>query len=61
MVPVSQLEKDPNVSENDGAEINNNLAFIETLLLKEKPEEDKLSETSSDQRIVKLWLKPGLI
>ena len=41
---LSQLEKELNVSEQDGAEINENLAVIVQKLLKEKPEEDRLNE-----------------
>ena len=40
----SQLEKEFNVSEQDGAEINGNFAVIVQKLLKEKSEEDKLNE-----------------
>ena len=49
---LSQLEKEFNVSEQDGAEINENLAVIVQKLLKEKPEEDKLDE------IKKRYLRP---
>ena len=49
---LSQLEKEFNVSEQDGAEINENLAVIVQKLLKEKPEEDKLNE------IKKRYLRP---
>ena len=49
---LDKLEKDFNVSEQDGAEINGNLATIVQKLLKDKPEEDKLNETK------KRYLKP---
>ena len=38
---LSQLGKEFNISEQDGAQINKNLAVIVQKLLKEKPEEDK--------------------
>ena len=41
---LSQIEKEFNVSEQDGAEIHGNLLFIVQKLLKEKPEDDKLNE-----------------
>jgi len=41
---LSQLEKEFNVSEQDGADIDRNVAAIVQKLLKENPEEDKLNE-----------------
>lgn len=48
----SQLEKEFNVSKQDGAELHWNLAAIVQKLLKEKAEEDKLNE------IKKRYLRP---
>ena len=41
---LNKLEKEFNVSEQDGADIHGNLANIVQKLLKDKPEEDKLNE-----------------
>ena len=41
---LNKLEKEFNVSEQDGAEIHGNLATIVQKVLKDKPEEDKLTE-----------------
>ena len=41
---LGQLEKDFDLAEHQGAEINTNLAAIVSKLLKEKTEEDKLTE-----------------
>ena len=41
---LGQLEKDFDLKEHQGAEINTNLAAIVSKLLKEKTEEDKLTE-----------------
>ena len=41
---LGQLEKDFDLAEHKGAEINTNLAAIVSKLLKEKTEEDKLTE-----------------
>ena len=49
---LNKLEKEFNVSEQDGAEIHGNLAAIVQKLLKDKPEEDKLNE------IKKRYLRP---
>ena len=49
---LNKLEKEFNVSEQDGAEIHWNLATIVQKLLKDKPEEDKLNE------IKKRYLRP---
>ena len=49
---LNKLEKEFNVSEQDGAEIHGNLATIVQKLLKDKPEEDKLTE------IKKRYLRP---
>ena len=49
---LNKLEKEFNVSEQDGAEIHGNLATIVQKLLKDKPEEDKLNE------IKKRYLRP---
>jgi len=49
---LSQLEKEFNVSEQEGPEIHGNVAGIVPKLLKEKPEEDKLNE------IKKRYLRP---
>ena len=49
---LNKLEKEFNVSEQDGAEIHENLAAIVQKLLKDKPEEDKLNE------IKKRYLRP---
>ena len=49
---LNKLEKEFNVSEQGGAEIQGNLATIVQKLLKDKPEEDKLNETK------KRYLRP---
>ena len=49
---LNKLEKEFNVSEQDGAEIHGNLATIVQKLLKDKPEEDKVNE------IKKRYLRP---
>ena len=49
---LNKVEKEFNVSEQDGAEIHGNLAAIVQKLLKDKPEEDKLNE------IKKRYLRP---
>ena len=49
---LNKLEKEFNVSEQDGTEIHGNLATIVQKLLKYKPEEDKLTE------IKKRYLRP---
>lgn len=41
---LNKLEKEFNVSEQDGADIHGNLATIVQKLLKDNPEEDKLNE-----------------
>lgn len=49
---LNKLEKEFNVSEQDGADIHGNLANIVQKLLKDKPEEDKLNE------VKKRYLRP---
>ena len=49
---LNKLEKEFNVSEQDGAEIHGNLATIVQKLLKDKPKEDKVYE------IKKRYLRP---
>ena len=51
---LSQLEKEFNVSEQDGAELHRNLAAILQKLLKEKPEEDKQNEIKKRYRRPKI-------
>lgn len=49
---LSQLEKEFNVSEEDGSEINEILAVVVQKLLKGEPKEDRLNETK------KCYLRP---